>query len=851
MTESFFMAKSPGPRFENNLPTHLLMNEPKDPLMHKMKPILAACLLIASTAGATTFVVPSDRDLLHRSELIVVATAINSYSQRSPMGGIETVTPMSIEEVIKGKAPARLNIYEPGGELNGMVTVIPGVPRFESGQRALLLLRETGPDRYSVTELVLGKFRFARDLTGRDVLVRDEDEIVGWDPSGQVHREGRRDAGKFLQFVRDEARGVRAEQNYLAPVRPLSSLSVPSTGSVAATSTSAPVLAAATGFTATSYTMVIGGSMGSRWKVFPNAVTFYSGASGEPGAPGNGATAVTTGIASWDNDCSSNVNYVYGGTDSTHTGGLHTPDGRNTVLFERDLSSWGVSPFSCSGSGYSGTLGLGGITQASGTNTVGSETFVTTSEADVEMNRGLANCSLLLNSGEFNSGVAHELGHTLGFRHADQDRNSSGACTASAGLECSSSAIMTAFVTRGLNAALQQWDVHAVSSVYPGGTCSPPPPPPSCTAPAITSGPNPIPSTITAGSSSTITVTASGTAPLSYQWYIGTSGNTATQISGATGSSVQVSPTSTTNYWVRISNSCGSVNSVTATVTVTAPPPRHKVHGDYNGDGKTDPAIFRAPSNLWAIATGQNVIWGGIGDTPVPADYDGDGKTDVSVYRRSEGKWYIILSSNGNTRIVQWGGASGDIPVPADYDGDGKADIAIFRQADGKWYIILSSNGNTLIVQWGGSGGDVPVPADYDGDGKDDIAKYSPGDGMWYIIFSSNGNARLQQWGGVGGVYYDIPVPGDFDGDGKAEIAFFRQADGKWYIMNSSNGATRIVQWGGSGGDQPQPGDYDGDGKADIATFNPGARQWYIINSSNGLTVIVNLGQSGDVAVSW
>jgi hypothetical protein len=820
--------------------------------MHTMKPILLACLLVATTAGATTFVVPADRDLLHRSELIVVATAINSYSQRSPLGGIETVTPMSVEEVIKGKAPGKLNVYEPGGELNGVATVIPGVPRFASGQRALLLLREIGPDRYAVTELVLGKFRFARDLAGQDLLVRDEDEIVGWDPNGQVHREGRRDAGRFLQFVRDEARGVRAEEDYFAPTRPLRSFSMSSPTTTDSGTTTAPVFAAATGFSATSYTMVISGAMGSRWAVFPNAVTFYSGASGEPGAPGNGTTAVTTGIASWDNDCSSNVNYVYGGTDSTHTGGLHGADGANTVLFERDLSSWGVSPFTCSSTGYSGTLGIGGITSASGTNTVGSESFATTIEADVEMNRGLANCSLILNSGEFNSAVTHELGHTLGFRHSDQDRNSSGACSAAAGLECSSSAIMTAVVTHGLNGSLQTWDIHAVSSVYPGGTCAPPPP--SCTAPAVTSGPTASPQTITAGSSSTLSVAASGTAPLTYQWYVGTSGNTAAPISGGTGSSVQVSPAATTSYWVRVSNSCGSANSATVTVTVTAappPPPRRKVHGDYNGDGKTDPAIFRPPSNLWAIATGQNVIWGGIGDTPVPADYDGDGKTDVAVYRRSEGKWYIILSSNGNTRIVQWGGAAGDIPVPADYDGDGKADIAYFRQADGKWYIILSSNGNTRIVQWGGSGGDVPVPADYDGDGKDDIAKYSPGDGMWYIILSSNGNTRIQQWGGVGGVYHDIPVPADFDGDGKAEIAFFRQAEGKWYIINSSNGATRIVQWGGSGGDQPQPGDFDGDGKADIATFNPGARQWYIINSSNGLTQIINLGQPGDIAVSW
>ena len=34
---------------------------------------------------------------------------------------------------------------------------------------------------------------------------------------------------------------------------------------------------------------------------------------------------------------------------------------------------------------------------------VGTETFVTTLEGDVEMNQGIANCSLLFNNGDWNS----------------------------------------------------------------------------------------------------------------------------------------------------------------------------------------------------------------------------------------------------------------------------------------------------------------------------------------------------------------------------------------------------------------------------------------------------------------
>lgn len=251
-------------------------------------------------------------------------------------------------------------------------------------------------------------------------------------------------------------------------------------------------------------------------------------------------------------------------------------------------------------------------------------------------------------------------------------------------------------------------------------------------------------------------------------------------------------------------------------------PGDYSLPADYDGDKRADVAVLRPRAGsveaVWFLTRSTDggsgsTQWGSVsaGDVPVPGDYDGDGKTDIAVWRPAVGEWFIRRSSDGEFTQTRFG-ISTNLPVPADYDGDRKTDFAVYR--NGNWQIFGSSVG-AMTIELGG-GFDLPVAHDYDGDGKADAAVYHPISGIWQIRDSSTGAVRSVQWGIPG----DIPVPADYDGDGRADIAIWRPSTGVWWIISSATGAIRSEQWGGAG-DRPQPADYNGDGAADFGVHRP------------------------------
>ena len=159
------------------------------------------------------------------------------------------------------------------------------------------------------------------------------------------------------------------------------------------------------------------------------------------------------------------------------------------------------------------------------------------------------------------------------------------------------------------------------------------------------------------------------------------------------------------------------------------------VVGDFNGDGTTDIAVFRPSTAQWFIQsitvtnTGQVQVLGQTStqfgwpghDQPAPADYDGDGKTDIAVFRpvgsdagQTQGKFYVRSSTTGQTSILSVG-TSGQvtasaIPVALDFNGDGKADAAVYQPLTSQWSILYSGASTPTSSTLGAPGG-LPLGA--------------------------------------------------------------------------------------------------------------------------------------------
>jgi len=198
--------------------------------------------------------------------------------------------------------------------------------------------------------------------------------------------------------------------------------------------------------------------------------------------------------------------------------------------------------------------------------------------------------------------------------------------------------------------------------------------PQACDAPSISVQPQS--TTIAPGNGTTLSITASGTAPLEYQWFRGVSGDLSSPVQTATFSTVNVAPAATTSYWVRVTNGCGSVNSATATVTVSAcsynVSPLSFSFGASGGFGSI--TITTSPSCNWSASFPAGDTWISLTSS---ATGSGNGAVSFSVAANGPAPRSSSITVAGTSVPISQAAAPPGTPVGVNARATGPAQVTI------------------------------------------------------------------------------------------------------------------------------------------------------------------------------
>jgi hypothetical protein len=277
----------------------------------------------------------------------------------------------------------------------------------------------------------------------------------------------------------------------------------------------------------------------------------------------DGPGGIANAAATWTSDPNSGIVLTYAGTAVS---AAPNRDDLQSVVY---LGYSGPDDGFCDSS-LGCTLVSGGFTH-----TFNGETFVSIDDSDITVRPGIS-------PAQFSALILHEVGHAIGFRHSD------------AGTPFASNAVMASSVSTAIN-GLQQWDLDAVDTVYGNGpACQPP------TSVAISGG-----GQVPSGANTTLSaIVTGGNGTFTYAWFEGVPNDTSHPV--GTNSATFTTPAITTshNYWVRVSNTCGTVTATTTVfpqeATCTAPSVTTQPNSQTINSGGT--------ANLTVIAGGSQVL---------------------------------------------------------------------------------------------------------------------------------------------------------------------------------------------------------------------------------------------------
>ena len=122
--------------------------------------ILICVVAVCAPLSAITVKPLSFAELVDGSAAVVHGRVSAVHGQwTADRHGIDSLVSIDVIDYLKGGLGERVTVRVPGGQVGGMVNVIPGAPTFAEGDQVVLFLKVDGPSIPVVTGTTQGVYR--------------------------------------------------------------------------------------------------------------------------------------------------------------------------------------------------------------------------------------------------------------------------------------------------------------------------------------------------------------------------------------------------------------------------------------------------------------------------------------------------------------------------------------------------------------------------------------------------------------------------------------------------------------------------------------------------------------------